>query len=105
MSAFGPRQTWASALHMSAFGGKADMTICRCLLSRSLLGVKRTCVAALHESAFDPKRTSFGSAARGYLLRTPRLTILCVLLSVFEKNVEGEMQNARSCPQLGIFGD
>ena len=31
--------------------------MCRCLLSRSLLGVKRTCVAALHESAFDPKQT------------------------------------------------
>src|SRR4030095_4670753 len=23
-----PKQTWASALHMSAFGGKADMTFC-----------------------------------------------------------------------------
>src|SRR5262245_12400225 len=34
------------------------MADCGCLLSRSLLGVKRTCVAALHESAFDPKRTS-----------------------------------------------
>src|SRR5262245_20438597 len=57
MSAFGPKLTWAVALHMSAFEGKADMTVCGCLLSRSLLGVKRTCVAALHESAFDPKRT------------------------------------------------
>jgi hypothetical protein len=26
MSALGPKQTWAGALHMSAFGGKADMT-------------------------------------------------------------------------------
>src|SRR5262245_24592208 len=43
---------------MSAFGGKADMSVCGCLLSRSLLGGKRTCVAALHESAFDPRRTS-----------------------------------------------
>jgi hypothetical protein len=25
MSAFGPKRTWAVALHMSAFGGKADM--------------------------------------------------------------------------------
>jgi hypothetical protein len=25
MSAFGPKQTWAVALHMSAFGGKADI--------------------------------------------------------------------------------
>src|SRR5262245_14369415 len=42
---------------MSAFGGKADMTFCRCPLSRSLLGVKRTSSAALHMFAFDPKRT------------------------------------------------
>jgi hypothetical protein len=28
MSAIGPKQTWAVALHESAFGGKADMTIC-----------------------------------------------------------------------------
>src|SRR5262245_22508405 len=27
MSAFGPKRTWASALQMSAFGGKADMTL------------------------------------------------------------------------------
>jgi hypothetical protein len=26
MSAFGPKQTYAIALHMSAFGGKADMS-------------------------------------------------------------------------------
>jgi len=42
---------------MSAFGGKADMTVCGCLLSRSLLGVKRTSHFAAHMSAFDPKRT------------------------------------------------
>jgi hypothetical protein len=27
MSAYGPKQTWATAPHMSAFGGKADMTV------------------------------------------------------------------------------
>jgi hypothetical protein len=27
MSAIGPKQTWASALHLSTFGGNADMTI------------------------------------------------------------------------------
>jgi hypothetical protein len=27
MSAIGPKQTWASAPHMSAFGGKADIPI------------------------------------------------------------------------------
>src|SRR5262245_47745527 len=42
---------------MSAFGGKADMMRGSGLLSRSLLGAKRTCPFALHMSAFDPKRT------------------------------------------------
>src|SRR6516164_9783548 len=42
---------------MSAFGGKADMTVCGSPLSRSLFGAKRTCLFALHMSAFDPKRT------------------------------------------------
>src|SRR5262245_189308 len=36
----------------------ADMTVCGCPLSRSLLGLKRTCLVALHMSAYDPKRTS-----------------------------------------------
>src|SRR5262245_18556991 len=42
---------------MSAFRGKADMTVCGNPHSRSLLGVKRTCLVALHESASDPKQT------------------------------------------------
>jgi hypothetical protein len=42
---------------MSAFGGKADMTYCGISLSRSLSGVKRTCLVASHMSAFDPMRT------------------------------------------------
>src|SRR5262245_11604552 len=42
-----------------------DMTVCGCLLSRSLLGVKRTCRFALHMSAFDPKRTSGLSRCHG----------------------------------------
>ncbi len=58
MSAFGPKQTLAVALHESAFGGKADMTIAACLLFWSLLGVKRTWRVAAHMSAYDPKRTS-----------------------------------------------
>jgi hypothetical protein len=32
MSAFGPMQTSVVAAHMSAFGGKADMTLGRCPL-------------------------------------------------------------------------
>ena len=58
MSAFGTKQKLPSALHMSAFRGKADMTYCGISLSRSLLGVKRTWRFALQMSAFDPKRTS-----------------------------------------------
>jgi hypothetical protein len=49
---------------MSAFGGKADMTVCGNPLSRSLLGAKRTCPFALHMSANDPKWTSVGRAER-----------------------------------------
>src|SRR5215510_6407067 len=56
-----------SAAHMSAFEGKADMTVCGSPLSRSLLGVKRTCLFARHMSAFDPKRTS--CVARWYDIR------------------------------------
>src|SRR5262245_1750807 len=54
MSAFGPKQTSLVALHMSAFGGKADMTFAGSPLSRSLLGVKRTSLVAAHMSAYDP---------------------------------------------------
>jgi hypothetical protein len=57
MSAFGPKRTSVAAPHMSAFGGKADMTACGNPLLRSLLGAKRTCLFALHMSANDPKRT------------------------------------------------
>src|SRR5262245_20553051 len=34
MSAFGPKRTWALALHMSAFGGKSGHRLvqCKCLL-------------------------------------------------------------------------
>jgi hypothetical protein len=42
---------------MSAFGGKADMTLCGNPLLRSLLGVKRTWLFAARMSAYDPKRT------------------------------------------------
>jgi hypothetical protein len=43
---------------MSAFGVKADMTLCGKLLLPSLLGVKGTSLFAAQMSAFDPKRTS-----------------------------------------------
>src|SRR5262249_25463502 len=51
-------RTSPSATHMSAFGGRADITVCGSPLSRPLLGVKRT---SAHVSAFDPKRTIGGS--------------------------------------------
>src|SRR4029453_16477974 len=73
-SAFGPKRTSLVAPHMSAFGGKADMTIAACLLLRSLLGVKRTWLIATHMSASDPKRTlrQFGTFQRsGLRLRCP----------------------------------
>src|SRR5262245_25518767 len=57
MSAIGPKRTCTSALHMSAFEGKADMPLCGCPLLRSLSGVKQTSVFAAHMSACDPKRT------------------------------------------------
>src|SRR6516162_11198273 len=46
---------------MSAFRGKADMTLCGNSLSRSLVGVKRTSLFALHMSASLIGR--FGSCA------------------------------------------
>src|SRR5215471_7936297 len=57
MSAYGPKQTSLFALHMSAFGGKADMTVYGNPRSRSLFGAKRTSLFAPHMSVFDPKRT------------------------------------------------
>src|SRR5215472_16188346 len=40
MSAIGPKRTSLVALHMSAFGGEADMTVCGTPLSWSLLGTE-----------------------------------------------------------------
>ena len=54
---------------MSAFGGKADITIAACPLLRSLLGVKRTWPIAVQMSAYDPKRTSMRDAFQQMLLR------------------------------------
>src|SRR5262249_28386805 len=53
-------QSRHSCLHRTCplLGGKADITIGTCPLSRSLSGVKRTSLFALHMSANDPKRTS-----------------------------------------------
>src|SRR5262245_10033492 len=62
MSAIGPKQTCVCALHESAFGGEADMTVRGCLLSRSLLGVKRTCPLAF---------TCLLLTQSGHHLRTP----------------------------------
>src|SRR5262245_4035837 len=84
MSAIGPKQTCSFAPHMSAFRGKADMTICACLLLRSLLGVKRTWRFAAHMSAFDPKRTSnlsFFTGVGAYRVGTSHLAVqVCALV-------------------------
>jgi len=61
----------AIGLQMSAFGGKADMTVCGSPLSRSLLTVKRTSAVALHMSASGPKRKShpFYAPRTGWIIR------------------------------------
>src|SRR5262245_37283442 len=104
MSAYGPKQTCPSALHMSAFGGKADMTVCRCPLLRSLSGVKRTCPFALHMSAFDPKRTS--TAPHG-LLETPlphREQIRLTSLGLFEATQIWTLHRTQRAINAGIGG-
>ena len=55
VSAIGPKRTSLVAPHMSAFGGKGDMTVRGNPLLRSLLGARRTSLVALHMSANDPK--------------------------------------------------
>jgi hypothetical protein len=69
-SAFGPQRTLTCAAPMSAFGGKADMTLCGNPLLRSLLGEKRTSLFAAQMSANDPKRTcgdiQYASLSRYY---------------------------------------
>jgi hypothetical protein len=64
---------------MSAFGGKADMTLCGNPLLRSLLGVKRTCL--LHRIC--PLMTQSGHQRRchnaiGFALRYKRERLLVV---------------------------
>jgi hypothetical protein len=44
------------------------MTIGTCPLSRSLLGVKRTLVGALHMSAFDRRHVRTGASSRASFL-------------------------------------
>jgi hypothetical protein len=49
---FWPKATCTAALHMSAFGAKADMMKRKYLLLQSQLGVKRTWLVAVRMSAF-----------------------------------------------------
>src|SRR5262245_40927331 len=97
MSAIGPKRTWLSAPHMSAFGGKADMTVCGCLLSRSLLGLKRTWALALHTSAFDPKRTCGG-------MRWPVRQLAMLLLSNLAEsdNMRGDGEPRKPTAIVGM---
>jgi hypothetical protein len=57
MSASGPKRTCLVAPHMSACGGKADMTVCGMSAFAVAIGVKRTWLVALHMSASDPEWT------------------------------------------------
>jgi len=54
---------------MSAFEGKADMTLRRNPLSRSLLGGKRTWAVALQMSAYDQSGHRVGKGAREQRVR------------------------------------
>jgi len=57
MSAIGPKQTWASALHMSAFGGKADMGCGQAGLALiSLRYLKPTLHGWSRKSTIKPRR-------------------------------------------------
>jgi hypothetical protein len=58
MSAIGPKQTSLVALHMSAFGGKADMAIATMSAFAVAIGGKADMAIAVQNSAYDPKRTS-----------------------------------------------
>ena len=53
---------------MSAFEGKADMTLCGNPRLRSLLGVKRTWVGALHMSALTQSGHALRKAYRSTVL-------------------------------------
>jgi ABC-type uncharacterized transport system substrate-binding protein len=81
---------------MSAFGGKADMTVCGNPLSRSLLGLKRTCPCAPHMSANDPKRTS------KVLLLRPNLCVTSPRLSKKNRAILGAAMRQREF--LGLIG-
>ena len=61
MSAIGTKRTWADALHMSAFGGKADMTLA------AAIGGEADIPFAPHVSASDPKRPSVHCTALSML--------------------------------------
>jgi hypothetical protein len=53
MSAIGPKQTWKRAVHMSAFGGKADMATPRASGRRTPL---------CYSLRYHPSRNNLGKA-------------------------------------------
>jgi hypothetical protein len=57
MSAIGPKQTWAIAMHMSAFGGKADITFCGMSAFAVAIGGEAEVELRCEMSVVDPKRT------------------------------------------------
>src|SRR5262245_19299892 len=79
---------------MSAFGSKADMTFAACPLSRSLFGVKRTCLFAAHMSAYDPKRTSVRKR-----LTSSRVLAQVVTIPVFDPGGGNETARVHQIPR------
>ena len=96
---------------MSAFGGKADMTRCGCLLSRSLSGAKRTYLFAPHMSAFDPKRTHrppfdltisrYDPHRRGAVMK--RRDVICLLGGVVAYNFAAHAQQGQRIPRIAVL--
>src|SRR5262245_10186708 len=85
---------------MSAFGGKADMTLCRNPLSRSLLGAKRTCLFALHMTQSGhglPKTDPFRAPVR-------IVTIACLSLGGDDNEATRLYQNCRLSGRMATWG-
>jgi hypothetical protein len=85
MSAIGTKRMSLVAPHMSAFGGKADMTKRKYPLLQSQLGEKRTCLVARQMSAYDPKRTLADHAAAPFQAVRHALRIIRRVCTIFVK--------------------
>jgi len=62
-SAFGPKQTWALALHMSAFGGKADIELATAPVENpGISTISNACcgVCVTHAAGMIPQSSNLG---------------------------------------------